>query len=517
MTNENQENQKRIVRKELNLDFGNFFYPNTKRRIFDVRYFYGSQDSSETNKEIRATLFPNPKLGILTTFDERVFYILSELWEEQGKQDKTYFSIREIARRLKLEWGTNTKTSIKHSLIRLRTAYIEWIESFYNKEEDEYISIENHFMILNTLEITSNKSKGIGSQMGVFSFDEKTVKNLELKYSRPVNLDVILSFDSSLSQSLYTHLDRKLYGTREYSRTTEGLLIEDLGLIGNSYKLKHIRLQKLKNAQKELIGKELAFGEIIENIQLDTRKRGDSVVKVTRSSSSQLKSYKVELPKTNAIKEQPQPQESYEIRQVLEYFDKAFCIVSIKSPKVISKTEELLRIHGIEKLKFLINFSKTEAIKTKYQPNSFNGINKYFQKGLKQFETNQKFLKNQPKVEEEKKAKLLASKNDDYKAKYQKYYYEYVLKKLELISLENPIEYNRFIEFQEQEKLKLEDKYKNKKIETKLKFLEIEIKHFNKNSVRAERAIKYFQKSTEIKIKDFWEWDKLKKVNLIAV
>lgn len=514
-----KEITQRIIRKELNFDFGQFFYPQEKRRIFETRYFYSELTDIEGSKKIiKATLYPNHELGTLNTFDERVFYALIETWQEQDKQKYIYFSMREIARKLKLNWGANNSKAIESSLIKLRTAYIKWEGSFYNKKNNEYISIKNPFSIINHLELVSNKTKGVGSQVAEFSFDERTLKNLNLNHSRPIRFDIILSFNSPLSQALYTQLDRKLYGTKEYSRTTEGLLIKDLGLLGTRYKQKKLRIQTIKKAANEIIKKELSYGEIIEQIELENKERSDAILTVKRSGASKLKGTKVKIAKTNTkVKATNQIEKiSEETKEVLEEFDKAFSVVAIKSLKVISKVDELLELYGLEKIKFLISFSKQQATRTNYQPNSFNGITKYLENALRQFEENQKLLKSQLQIKEKEKAKLLSSRNDEYKAEHQEEYYQYVLKKLEMIAYENPNEYKYFLEFEESDKFELKEKYKNKNSKA-IKILEVEIRHFDKDSTRANRVLKYFQNHPEIKVNEFWEWDTARKVNLVAV
>ncbi len=94
-------NRPRTVSRELNFDFGQFFYPNEKLKIFEIRYF---QQISK-DQQVRAIVSPHARFGTLTTLDERTFYALIEIWQEQDKADVCLFSEREIARRINLGWG----------------------------------------------------------------------------------------------------------------------------------------------------------------------------------------------------------------------------------------------------------------------------------------------------------------------------------------------------------------------------------------------------------------------------
>ena len=268
-------NQSRIVPRELNFDFGQFFLPNEKQKSFDIRYF---RQISE-GQEISAIVNPHARLGTLTTYDERIFYALIEIWLEQSKPDVCFFSERELARRIKSSWGKGGMT-ICDSLNRLRGVLIEWQGSFYDSAQDKFTSICQPFSILNHLKIISTRDKGIGSQIAEFRFDERVIENLNSNFSRPVLFDVILSFKRPIAQAMYTFVEPKLYGTKQYHCKT-GKLIENLGLRGKSYKYKSARVQKLE-ALEELIGKPLGFGEVIESYKIREGK-DDAVVVISRS------------------------------------------------------------------------------------------------------------------------------------------------------------------------------------------------------------------------------------------
>ncbi len=173
------EDQPRIVSRERNLDFGQIFYPQEQRKVFVTRILESELTDSEGNKQtIKAVVKFDSTLGTLNTFDERVYYVLVELWEEQQRADVCLFSEREIARRLNLQWTAGKRgvaKTIRHSLIRLRGVLIEWGGSFYHKAKNKHIVITNPFTILSHLKLVSTKDEPVGSQVAEFGFDQKVI------------------------------------------------------------------------------------------------------------------------------------------------------------------------------------------------------------------------------------------------------------------------------------------------------------------------------------------------------
>ncbi len=282
-------NQLRIVPRELNFDFGQLFYPQERRKIFEIRCFRQNTDDQQT----RVIIKPDVTLGTLTTLDERVFYALIEIWKEQGKAQIGLFSEREILRRINSKWGEKTRDSVRDSLKRLRLVGIEWVEAFYDSVTKKFIGADdNPFTILSHLRIISTSNQGIGSQISEFSFDNKVVRNLNSNYSRPVRFDVILSFRSPLAQAMYTFVEPKLYGTNGYHCKTKRL-VEKLGLLGKIYKHKSARVREFGKLDKELLGKPTGFGEMIERYEIREGK-DDAVLEIGRSGESRIKGKKVE-------------------------------------------------------------------------------------------------------------------------------------------------------------------------------------------------------------------------------
>lgn len=530
MTNEDEVNKERFVRRELNFDFGQLFYPQEKRRIFDIRCFTSEIKTQNNEKKIvKATLYPNHELGTLNTLDERVFYALIELWEEQGRPNKVIFSLREIARKLHTKWGKDTPITIDASLTRLRTAYIIWEGSFYNKVNEEYISIKNPFTIINHLKVISTKERGIGSQIAEFSFDEHTLSNLSSNYSRPIRFDVIITFKSPLSQSLYTQLDRKLYGTKEYSRTTAGIFFKDLYLIAERYKGKHIRIQTLKSIRNELVGKGLSYGEIIEDIKINTKAKGDAIFIATRSGAGKVKGEKINLSQTtntpdantkSSLTEKPHPKkikpqpnhQSVEIspatEELLNYFDQKFSLVSIKTGKVISKADELIKEHGLTKCKFLVEVAKVEVEKTNYSPNSFNGITRYLPQALESYVNYEKTLELKRQQEERAERERQKARRVKYQEQNLPEYEKYLLELISSVEKSKPNIFKKFVALEASEMLAIEEQFSG---DNKQYLREMGIRRYRNDVNRINRFIEFFANEPAVTIPNFWEWDATRK------
>lgn len=377
--------QKRVVRKELNFDFGQFFYPQEKRKIFETRYFCSEIEAESGNKKlVEAIVLPHPRLGTLTTFDERVFYVLIEMWSQQGKPAKTYFSEREIVRRLGIKWGNNTAKAVDNALYRLRGIIIEWKGSFFSKKEQRYMTIKNPFNILSHLEILSTKDRHISRQLGTFTFNDRVIENLDSFHSRPLHLDTVLSFKSPLAQALYIHVDRLLYYSNRYHRKTSKLLLEDLQLLGKRYRYPANRRDELNKVRAEILGKPTSGKEayFIDDFTLE-KGTDDYILHVGRTGNCRGKNGKtIAIPAVkrdlnpSATKNQPQrsPARS-EAHQLVELFHQTYGRSAATQLKSDVKTAtQIIAEYGNQQAINLVRQSKTKAQKTNYNPQSLRGI-----------------------------------------------------------------------------------------------------------------------------------------------
>ena len=518
--------QPRIVRRELNLDFGQFFYPQGTRKVFVTRLFRSElADEDGNRKTIKAKVSYHPDYGTLTTTDERVFYVLVEFWQEQGKPETVYFSEREIARRLNVNWCGSTST-IFESLTRLRGVLIEWDGSFFHKPSERLVSIKNPFTILSYLKTVSTKDGGIKQQLAELSFDKRIVQNLESKYSRPILLDTVLSFHSPLAQALYTYLEPRLFGTNHFNRTTKGLFIDDLGLIGSSYQRKANRVQYIKRAKQELIGKRFYYDEAITKVEVANGSQ-DAIFHAHRSGTSKLKGQVIEIPYQPAASKEPKtkkpqnrrrasltpkvgdnttyspktpPRASQEAYELLECFANTFNHQGKpkKTRNAVLKAQEIINQHGMERAKFFIQFAHREATKTNYQPKHLQGIIKYLDAAIAEYERLQRIAK---KGEDDVARRRLENARYDHERTYESDYHQFIDQLLLGIDDQHLEKFNTYRTWQLEERNKIATSLVAKGIK------EIQLRTFDSEGAGILRLQQFFKDDPDINIPTFWEWD----------
>lgn len=114
----------RKIRAELNLEQWAIWQPSrskheAKPRTLMREKVLANGDKITSVVEINATT-----RGTLTTEDQKTYYALIEIWEESKiKNDVTYFSIRQIARKLGKKWGTRNIETIVDSLSQTLPRY----------------------------------------------------------------------------------------------------------------------------------------------------------------------------------------------------------------------------------------------------------------------------------------------------------------------------------------------------------------------------------------------------------
>src|SRR5262249_25480532 len=147
--------------------------------------------------------------GNLTTEDQRVYYALVRIWEERGRPETfTPVSLRLIAKVLRRKWNAETGASIRASLTRLRMTGFIWEKTYEDGSKKNKLGLLEPFNILADLKIIRREHDGhVTTEAGYFRFHENILKNLRANYTKPLLLDVVLSFRSEIAQILYTHLD----------------------------------------------------------------------------------------------------------------------------------------------------------------------------------------------------------------------------------------------------------------------------------------------------------------------
>lgn len=515
-----KKSQARIVRKELNLDFGSFFYPQETRKVFDIRHFHSEITDEVGNKRrVEAVVNPHPSLGTLTTFDERVFYACVEIWQQQQKADICFFSERQICRILKVSWGNNTARGIDNSLNRLRGVFIQWKGAFYDAKSERFIEMKNPFTILNHLKVTSTKDKNFCSQIAEFGFDKRVIENLNSRYSRPINFDTVLSFRSPLAQAVYGLLDRKLYGTNKYHRTTKGLLLEDLQLLAKRYQHRSERIRELRKIQGELLKRETGYGEIIEGYDIEANCQGDAIVKVNRSGARRIKGKTIAVDKvikistgraTKASSSSSTSELAPESHKLLSYFQQVFFDKPSThfSQNAVSKARVIIDEYGFEKAKFLVDYAKQEAPKTSYKPRSFQGIVQYLADALKALESREMQKRKSLVHKRQQQQKALKDKRNKHKEKYESAYFDYLKSLADNFMYRYPKEFGEFVKSESKEQKKLEQNLENASSSSKQFIAEGQLRTFQRRCQKCSRLQKFFRGNKTISIPDFWQWDK---------
>jgi len=252
----------RTIRPELNIE---------RWQIFTTSQFAGNSRvlSRGNAKVVVGRIKDNSsdtgykEVGILRTPELKCYYALIKLWESSGKplEMNVLFSVREIAEILGMSWGGRSFELIEEWLDRLKKIPIDWVNAFYQKDEDVIESLLHSFNILSDLVIYKRKESGhLAAAFSSFKFHERILRNLISQHMKPLNLDVILGFKKELSVLLYRYLDLVMADKTHYERNTYGLIREELQLEGKRYSFPSRRKQVLEPVLKELEGAKLSTG-----------------------------------------------------------------------------------------------------------------------------------------------------------------------------------------------------------------------------------------------------------------
>ena len=262
------------IRPDLNLEKWAIWQPAQSRKVLKAKIIEREIELPNGDKaRAKVEIAPTTR-GALTTQDQKVFYALIKIWEENGKSiTYTHISLKRLARNLGIKWGTRAIETLTQSIDRLLMTHFLWEHSYYNAETRETVEVmETPFTILSERKIIKTKKDGhITREEGYFRFHPQIVKNLHANYTKPVLFEVVISFKSEIAQIIYTQLDLFLANKPRYERRTKELF-EDLGLDSVSYQRIAKRKERLEPALQELLGKPLSSGGIIGKATLEQAK-----------------------------------------------------------------------------------------------------------------------------------------------------------------------------------------------------------------------------------------------------
>src|SRR5512135_1412583 len=277
------------IRSELNVEKWSFWQPANARNGSPKEKAFERGIESPSGNRVTAKLTVKPTVdGNPTTKDQRVYYALVKHWGERGRSpDFTPFSLQRLARLLRMPWGRCTRESLNASLFRLRGTLFIWEQAFEDKTTGRVLSRLDTFNLLSDLKIARIKDEGkVNKEVGYFRFHDAVLKNLLANHTKPVLIDVVLSFRSEIAQILYTHLDLILADKTSYERRTKELF-QDLGLAGKEYGKVSARKRTLERALPELQGKPLTTGTIT-TAKLEPTKDGAEFKLVVRKGKAKV-------------------------------------------------------------------------------------------------------------------------------------------------------------------------------------------------------------------------------------
>jgi hypothetical protein len=385
------------IRPDLNLEKWSLWQPSNSRnkRTRTLKREITLDDGAKVTSEV--TIGYVDRIGTITTEDQKTCYALFKLWEEKGRPtDQTFFSLRKLSKALKKRWGTDVIIRTSQSLQRLRAVPLFLNNAYFDSTKKETIESLDTFNILSELKIIKRKVDGhITSEAGYFKFNEFILNNIFNHYTKPVLLDVVLSFKSEIAQLLYTHLDLMLARRTTYERRTRELFFDDLGLEGKAYRNVSNRLQKLKPALDELTGVQLSTGFIVSAILEKTADGKDYKIVITKDAQQQLVFIAEENTEIIEHTEEPAPEaapiESTHLadqaRELVNHFYQLFhnTTHTFHSSKAIDQAIALIARHGTELAHYIVEFAQGEAGKTNYHPQTFGGILQYAPRAVTEY------------------------------------------------------------------------------------------------------------------------------------
>lgn len=376
------------IRSELNLEKWSIWLPSQSR--VDRSEIVRERETlrSDGSKELaRVTIQRVGKSGLFTTEDQKTYYALIKLWEEKGKPDgPTAVSIRQLAQILKKGWGSKVLKSLTESLLRLRTVPFIWENSYYNattRETEEHLSA---FTILEDLKLHRTRKDGhVNKEQGSFRFNGHILKNLQANHTKPLYLDVILTFQSDIAQLLYTYLDLIMADKTCYERRSAGLFA-DLGLEGKAYRNVSDRKRKLARALQELQGVQLSTGTLVEAALTQTV--DDKDVKAVFRKQGFAAAKPALMLTDGSPNTSPASDVSAEAAAALvQYFHKRLDRPAKRpSAKERGQAAQLLAQHGDAVCRYIVDYAIVKAQTTQFDMQTFGALAQYADLAVREYD-----------------------------------------------------------------------------------------------------------------------------------
>ena len=216
-------------------------------------------------------------------------------------------------------------------------------------------------------------------------------------------------------------------------------------------------------------------------------------------------------PKTTENPEKNLQQTLSESVELFAYFDHVFFNDSGVKPskKEMKEVEKVVKKHGLEKSKFLVDYAYEQSKNSSHQPRTFMGIVRDIGVADKNrlFEEHKRHEAAQSSYRvsgEEQRRKVL---REEYQRKYEPEYYQYILSLKEAFTYQYPQELVAFGKWEAAQRQELEDAVAKASSKT-LWLYEKQLKMFDgREGLQAIRFIEYFAGHEKIKLPDFWQWE----------
>jgi len=413
----------RRVRSELNLEQWSIWLPSNSNRDPAPRVLT-REITGDNGQKMRAEVeITASRKGTLTTEDQRTYYALVEHHQRNGRPESVvYFSLRGISKSLAKKWGTRTIETITDSLIRLRANTIVWKNSYRDAATGKAQEELGFFNIITDLKIINTKQDGhITRAEGYFKLNDAILANLERNHSKPVLLDVVIGFKSEVAQVLYTQLDRILSkDIATYEKRTKELFAE-LGLEGRKYSQPSGRKQLLVPAIAELQNAPLTNGYLIRTVALERTVDGKDYKLVVKRGRTRLRNDTPEPrfsdgqaepppPRNRAVQGRIEPNSAIPTGsgkgiELLAYFHTVFFGTEALTTQPAQKHRDLadwmIASHGEELSRYIVDFTKTEAEKSRFAIATFGAIANYIDRAVTAFTLEQARLKREEEARRE--------------------------------------------------------------------------------------------------------------------
>jgi hypothetical protein len=381
------------IRSELNIEkWPAIWQPAKSKNKPALRSMEREVSGEDGSRMVSRVEVGYTQLGTLTTEEQKLLYVLIQLWEAADKPNvQVFFSTRGLARSLRKKgWGTNVIQSITKSLRKLRTIPVEWINSYFDQTETGAVVVDRRpFSILSDLRIVERHQDGaVNSSLGYFKFDDHILSNLQLNFTKPVCIEEFFKLKSEIAQLVYSHIDLMLADKTRYERKSRELF-DDLGLKNPEYNHMYERKRALEKAVRELQGIRISTGTLRVATVEKTKDGKDYKVCFQKTAPAEITAERIEA---TALSDQvvinnyskSKDSQTLQAEELVKHFHRTFHGVSSHAPQS-KETDQALALvtqYGLEKSQRIVDFARDQAASTNYRIQHFGAVLSYTSRAL---------------------------------------------------------------------------------------------------------------------------------------